>query len=306
MAFLSISSYFFNHERNFFQKVKISRMSESFVAKSTAEPTPKRADNSQKSPHKHSSPSPSPSSKTKKSKHTQPDDKSNVSNQKDEKILNGKRTKAKEIGNTASTKNSSKKSNANDSNQLNGTPAKHKLVERTNSNEAPNKDKNTNSIKESVSTEKAFSPRKTRSKASKIVEAAAGVKAKSKLRLPQLDGAHDDEPTDKKRTTAKTKAKSRKKQDEESNSDSDFAPTPQKRIRAKITPQKPVNKALARTKRLDCRVFSTDDENDPDANTVKMNFWVEAYAEKEKKWIAIDPVKRKVDSVEHVRVSGIL
>lgn len=132
-----------------------------------------------------------------------------------------------------------------------------------------------------------------------------GSKAKAKLKLPQLDGAHD---TDDKKSKAKAKAKSRPKpKDEDFNSDSDFEPAPQKRIRPKVTPPKPINKHVAKAKKMDNRVFSTDEENnadiDMDANTIKMNFWVEAYAEKEKKWITIDPVKKKVDSVDHVRVS---
>lgn len=129
-------------------------------------------------------------------------------------------------------------------------------------------------------------------------------KAKAKLKLPQLDGAND---INDKKSKAKIKAKSRPKPKGDSNSDSDFEPVPQKRVRPKVTPPKLVNKHLARAKKIDNRVFSTDEENDADAdadaNTIKMNFWVEAYAEKEKRWITIDPVKKKVDSVDYVRVS---
>lgn len=136
-----------------------------------------------------------------------------------------------------------------------------------------------------------------------VAATGSGLKAKSKLKLPQLDGAND---IDDKKSKSKAKAKSRPKPKDDLNSDSDFEPTPQKRIRPKVTPSKPVNKLVARAKKIDQRVFSTDEETDVEANTNKMNFWVEAYAEKEKKWITIDPVKKKVDSVDHVRVSHLV
>lgn len=128
-----------------------------------------------------------------------------------------------------------------------------------------------------------------------------GLKANVKLKLPQLDGAND---VNNKKAKAKTKAESRPKPKDDSNSDSDFEPAPQKRVCPKITPVKPVNKNLAKAKKIDNRVFSTDEEHvdDADANTLKMNFWVEAYAEKEKKWITIDPAKKKVDCADYVRV----
>lgn len=136
---------------------------------------------------------------------------------------------------------------------------------------------------------------------------AATGRGVKKLKLPQLDGAHDTD-SDKK-SKAKAKAKSRPKPKDDPNSDSDFEPAPTKRIRPKVTPPpkpKPTNKLLARAKKIDNRVFSTDEENDVEVNTVKMNFWVEAYAEQEKKWITIDPVHKKVDNVDYVRVSGAL
>lgn len=143
-----------------------------------------------------------------------------------------------------------------------------------------------------------FSPRKTRSVRNGEVTDVS--KAKTKLKIPQLDGA-DDKPTKKK---PKATVKPRPKQSDGSNSDSDFAPSPPKRVRAKITPKKLVNKVLARAKQIDRRVFSTDEEIEDDSNAVnRMNFWVEAYAEKEKKWVVIDPVKKKVDCADHVRVS---
>lgn len=286
-------------------------MSESFVAKETAAPATKSSSSSQKSTHKHTSQSPS-TSKSKKQKDSQEENK-HSSKHEQHTNSNDKSTKVKEIGNAASSQESPTKSSSTQSVKVthsNGTVTKHKLVERTNSIEVSKnrpKDTNKESVKASISNEKAFSPRKTRSKASKIADVAATTKAKTKLKLPQLDGAHDDDQPTKKRAKAKASAKSRAviNVKDSGSDDSDFAPTPQKRVRAKITPQKPVNKALVKAKQHDRRVFSTDDENDADVNTVKMNFWVEAYAEKEKKWIVIDPVKRKVDCVDHVRVSEI-
>lgn len=130
-----------------------------------------------------------------------------------------------------------------------------------------------------------------------------------KIKLPQLDGAHDTAGDKKSKAKAKTtKAKPRPKATDDANSDSDFEPAPTKRIRPKVTPppKKPANKLVARAKKIDNRVFSTDEEDVFEVvNTTKMNFWVEAYAEQEKKWITIDPVHKKVDNVDYVRVSVI-
>lgn len=141
-----------------------------------------------------------------------------------------------------------------------------------------------------------FSPRKTRRQAAKL-----------NLKLPQLDGAGDIPKKGTKRTNAKTQ----KKVDEsdESSDDSDFEPSPPKRIRPKLPTKRVEKRRKSATKaetsiKLDRRVFS--DEDDPEQevpNTERMDFWVEAYAEKEKKWIVIDPIKKKVDCIDHVRVS---
>lgn len=281
-------------------------MSESFVEKNTAISTKRRSDSNERSPNKSSQ---SPSSKSTKSK---ADDKSSASkrngnlNGRSTARLNGKVSKAKEIDNAvAGTQHSPSKSNASKQ-IIVGTPTKHKLIERTNSMDvSKNRPADKKNIKEQLiadnaSVLKAISPRKTRSKSNRTSE--AGVKVTGKLKLPQLDGAHDHDDGGSKKK-ARTKAKSRAKPEHSSGDDSDFEPTPQKKLRCKITPPKPAHKAVARTKKIDARVFSTDEEADADTNTVKMNFWVEAYAEKEKKWITIDPVKKKVDCVDFVRVS---
>lgn len=144
-----------------------------------------------------------------------------------------------------------------------------------------------------------FSPRKTRRQVAKL-----------NLKLPQLDGAGDIPKKGTKRTNAKDQKKVKDESDASSD-DSDFEPSPPKRVRPKL-PTKQVKKrrqsaTKANTsKQLDRRVLS--DEDDPEQevpNTERMDFWIEAYAEKEKKWIVIDPVKKKVDSIDHVRVSGI-
>lgn len=126
---------------------------------------------------------------------------------------------------------------------------------------------------------------------------ASKSKAKLKLKLPQLDGADD---------VAKSKKIKRKPaKQEDSGSDSDFAPSPPKKV-SKIPPKKPQPKVLGKLKKIDRRVLSTDEENDEEvSNTDRMDFWIEAYAEKEKKWIVIDPVKNKVDAVDHIRVSYV-
>lgn len=128
-----------------------------------------------------------------------------------------------------------------------------------------------------------------------------------RLKLPQMDGANDIRPS---RKRAKPKPKPSESSDEEASSGSDFEPEPPKRNRSKVNLNRSksrsktnLNKSLVnRRKSIDTRVFSTDDDDEVEENTNRMDFWVEAYAEKEKKWIAIDPVKRKVDAAEFVRV----
>lgn len=156
------------------------------------------------------------------------------------------------------------------------------------------KPKTTKLAKETGSTVAPFSPRKTRQQAAK---------SKINLKLPQLDGGHDVV----KKGTKRANIKSKKTDSEESNSDSDFAPSPPKRIRSKVQSNKSGNQRKSNvantSKNIDRRVFSSEEDVDQEeVNTDRMDFWVEAYAEKEKKWIVIDPVKRKVDCVDYIRV----
>lgn len=299
-------------------------MSPSFIEKNTAEPTRRLRQPSQSSSQKHSSQSPSTKSKPGKDEKPKPT-KETASKSTKEVILDkkssnkrhisaktdsspNKQSKSKEIDNAAPTKDSkSKKSTKQSSEQelnhvLQGTPIKNRLVEKTNANgtasNAEVKPKPETIVKMSTSVATAFSPIKTRSRANKTaITADAQLKAKSKLKLPQFDGANDI-PKETKKTRAKPRAKQK-----DISSDDDFDPVPVKKIRAKITPQKIENKNLSRAKQIDRRVLSTDEEFEEEPNTNRMNFWVEAYAEKEKKWIVIDPVKKKVDSIDHVRVS---
>lgn len=128
-----------------------------------------------------------------------------------------------------------------------------------------------------------------------------------RLKLPQMDGAHDLKKTGKR---TKPAAKKFESSDEDSSSGSDFVPDSPKRNRSKVNLDRSksksktiLSKSLAnRRKSIDRRVFSSDDEAEVEENTNRMDFWVEAYAEKEKKWVAIDPVKRKVNAVDFVRV----
>lgn len=273
-------------------------MSESFIERNTAEPT--QSSSSKNSPK-------SPLIISKKAKiESSSNNLSNSNHQISPKLSSNvkKATKLKEIDNAVPSTSQSKSKRANtkqsiESNQmLIGTPIKNKLIERTNSIDIPsNRLKNKSAAESKVST---FSPRKTRSKSVMNGDTTATIasKVKSKLKLPQLDGADDIPQKAKKRT----KVKAQPKKDDGSNSDSDFAPSPPKRIRTKTTMAKPVNKLLNKAKQIDRRVFSTDEEFEEDLNTVHMNFWVEAYAEKEKKWITIDPVKKKVDCMDYVKV----
>lgn len=158
-------------------------------------------------------------------------------------------------------------------------------------------------VTKAAEAEKIFSPLKTRS----ARRAAAAMP-----KLPQMDGNDDLIKTRPKRS-------SRLKADRE-DSDSDFGPQPAK-IKAP-KPKKPVksphfdsngkpkSKVLDKVKKIDLRVFSTDDEGDADvaANINKettIDVWVEAFNEKEKKWVIIDPVKNKIDATDHVRVSSM-
>lgn len=274
--------------------------------KNTAESTSKRSHEKSSSGSKHS-PHSSPS-KHKKTESNQINKKSSQEIPISPKV-NGKLTKSHENGNAAPSQGNAKKySQSVKPNQIIiGTPTKHKLVERTNSVDVSSVAalKNKQVKKVSTVTANAYSPRKTRSKATRNGDAIDVPKVKTKLKLPQLDGA-DDVPL-KRRTKAKVKSRS-KKSDGSDSDDSDFAPAPPKKIKTPVankkpTPKRPVNKALARAKQIDRRVFSTDEELEEDTNPTRMNFWIEAYAEKEKKWVVIDPVKKKVDCVDHVRVS---
>lgn len=179
-------------------------------------------------------------------------------------------------------------------------PIKHKLVDRTNDNVAL--------LPDAKRAKARGNTGDVTSTADQLGNTNQREMAEMKLKSPQLDGANDI--VDKK-NKSKANAKSRSKPKDDSNSDSDFEAVPQKRIRPKVTPAKPVKstkKSAAKPTKIDNRVFSTDDENDVvnDTNTIKMNFWVEAYAEKEKKWITIDPVKKKVDCIDYVRVSDFV
>lgn len=275
-------------------------MSDSFIERNTAEPTQscsvKTASNSPPTKSKKANIDSTSNNLSNSHNHNSPKSSFDTKNVIKSKVIDNA---APSTSHEKSKKKSTTQTSA--SNQvLTGTPVKSRLAERTNSVDVP-----VNRLKNKVATEKVqttFSPRKTRSKAAKNCDTTATIasKVKSKLKLPQLDGAHELLKKDKKRT----KTKARPEQDDGSNSDSDFAPSPPKRIRTKLPAQKPMNKLLNKTKQIDRRVFSTDDEVEEESNTVHMNFWVEAYAEKEKKWITIDPVEKKVDCVDYVKVSS--
>lgn len=127
-----------------------------------------------------------------------------------------------------------------------------------------------------------------------------------RLKIPQMDGGHDIGKRKKRTKLVKVSESS-----EQTSDCSDFEPVSPKRNRAKVNLDRSRSRSSSRSKSknaadrkksVDRRVFSTDDEAEAEENTNRMDFWVEAYAEKEKKWVAIDPVKRKVDCVDFVRV----
>lgn len=248
--------------------------------------------------------------KSQKTQNNQQSNESNISNQIP-KICTVNNNR---IPHAAQTEITSKKANPSQSywskNVMIGTPTKNKIVQReksvvskeVSSNTVPLK--NSHILDENISSTSKFSPRKTRSKTvkNKNETIVNHLKDKTKIKLSQLDGAHDEIS---RRTKSKTNAKSHSKPDDSSNSDSDFEPSPPKRIRTRQIPHKPENKALSKAKQIDRRVFSTDGEIETDSNKNHISFWVEAYAEKEKKWMVIEPIKNKVDCVDHIRVSII-
>ncbi|XP_037044544.1 DNA repair protein complementing XP-C cells homolog isoform X3 [Bradysia coprophila] len=84
-------------------------------------------------------------------------------------------------------------------------------------------------------------------------------------------------------------------------SDSDFAPTPKKKLSPSV--DKPLPKQVERLKkRIDRRILSTDDESvEPTVKKDDMNYWIEVYCEAESKWICIDLFKMKVNCVDEVK-----
>lgn len=189
--------------------------------------------------------------------------------------------------------------------------------------------------KASTVTPQTFSPRKTRSRVqrdanpattsgqvsgelhSKSDKKPGRTKSRMCLKVPQMDGASDKLPSKSGVNSKKAKEAARRsrKKDTDSDSDSDFAPSPPKRAGSKATSsthfvqtKKPKPKALEAVKRIDLRVLSADEDDSDGRKTSKttkltiLDTWVEAYNEKDKKWIVIDPVKNKVDAVDHIRV----
>lgn len=163
-----------------------------------------------------------------------------------------------------------------------------------------------------------LSPRKTRKQRQEETAANAALgntgRTKSRLclklpKLPQMDGATDKLPATSKKSKAALMKKTPKKASE---SDSDFEPTPPKRPRPRSTSahfsetNKPKPRALDKVKRIDLRVLSSDEEVDPmkvnSSKITTMDTWIETYDEKNKRWIVIDPVRNKVDAVDHIRV----
>lgn len=220
---------------------------------------------------------------------------------------------------------------------IQSTPPKAVAV-RTKSNDPPLFSKqNTNTSGKAAGppavTSQTFSPRKTRSRLRGQANTAttsvpvseehhsksdkSRAKSRMCLKVPQMDGASDKLPSKNAVNSKKGKeaAKKPRKKDTDSDSDSDFAPSPPKRAFSKmISPKmggqtkKPKHKALETVKHIDLRVLSTDEEDDGDGKASKptkmtiLDTWVEVYNEKDKKWIVIDPVKNKVDAVDHIRV----
>lgn len=193
------------------------------------------------------------------------------------------------------------------------------------------KNKNTHGETSSVcvkpATSQTVSPRKTRSRsnwhtstASKSSSANEAPELKKKrsrlcLKVPQMDGASEKLPSKESADSKKMRGRARTLCQKSSDSDSDFAPAPPKRVRSKAAKlsepaKKPKSKVLDAVKRTDLRVLSTDDDDDDAKRMQKatkitaMDTWIEAYNEKDKKWTVIDPVKNKVDAIDHIRVNS--
>lgn len=195
------------------------------------------------------------------------------------------------------------------------------------------KNKNTQNETRAVcikpATSQTVSPRKTRSRshwnastasksspaneAPELEEKRGRTKSRLCLKVPQMDGASEKLPAKKSADSKKMSGRAKTPYRKSSDSDSDFAPVPPKRVRSKATKPsepatKPESKVLDAVKRTDLRVLSTEDDDDAKrmrkaTKITAMDTWIEAYNEKDKKWIVIDPVKNKVDAIDHIRVN---
>lgn len=252
--------------------------------------------------------------------------KHNHSSKNTTKHLESSKSSSKEISRDKTTKNSTKS-------QVTHLKAEKKKAEEPLPNVTPPKiAKKSNSSSKHQEIEKISSntpkpsPRKTRlrSKTMEVKPSTSAAFAQKKnyaedigsetnkrprlrLKIPQMDGGHD---MDKRQKRKKLVVKMSESSDE-SSSCSDFEPVSPKRNRPKVNLDRSRSRSSSRSKSknvsnrkksIDRRVFSTDDEAEVEENTNRMDFWVEAYAEKEKKWVAIDPAKKKVDCVDFVRV----
>lgn len=83
--------------------------------------------------------------------------------------------------------------------------------------------------------------------------------------------------------------------------DSDFKPsTSTKRMIKPINATK--SKNVNKNKTIDNRLLSTDDDEENKKKKQGMDYWIEVYAEKEKKWVTINLFTTKVDNVDDIRV----
>lgn len=267
-------------------------------SKSKSSPSSHVKDHAYSSPK--SSHSREPSASPSKSHRKEPSTSSSSSHTKEpytnSTSLRGKQPSAS-TSKSSSAKNDKPSTGTNISKTNGETSSKTKIEKSSNESSVPSKSSIASRVPKQLGPNvPMFSPRKTRRQAAKL-----------NLKLPQLDGAGDIP----KKGTKRTNAKNQKKVDEsdESSNDTDFEPSPPKRIRSKLPTKKVDNRQKSNTtantsRKLDRRVFSDEDDPEQDVpNTERMDFWVEAYAEKEKKWIVIDPVKKKIDCIDHVRVS---
>lgn len=124
-----------------------------------------------------------------------------------------------------------------------------------------------------------------------------GVAAKKLPKPPQLDGGTNDSKSTSKRAKPNLKRLQKKSTSTSDDDGIDFKPSPPKNIKKDV---------FAHLKRIDRRVLSTDNDDEPGdgggKKAVSMDFWVEVYCESDEKWIVINLFRLKFNCIDDIRV----